>query len=333
MYDYKSIKHVHLEISTKCNAACPLCPRNFFGVDVIDDYPLVDMSLEQAKQIFTYNFLNQLQRIDINGNLGDFVTAKDGLEIVKYFRNLNKNLHIEISTNASAKPQIWEELAKLNICVTFDLDGLEDTHKLYRQNTNWNLIIKNAKKFINAGGYATWKMIKFDHNNHQVEECRKLSEILGFKKFDYVDHGRSNGPVFNKNKELSHTLGNPTQSLDFNIAYQLQKNHRERVVTSPLDFYKIKTKISNNITCKMKEMQSIYITAHGQVYPCCWTGFYPDQMFHEGNEQIVKIKGNNNALEVGIEKAMDWFVPLQETWTKKSYEEGSLFICNSVCGN
>ncbi len=227
MYNYQTIKHVHLEISTKCNAACPLCPRNFFGVDIIDDYPLIDMSLEQAKQIFTKDFLNQLRRIDINGNLGDFVTAKDGVEIVKYFRESNPNLHIEISTNASAKPNIWEELAKNKVFVEFCLDGLADTHSLYRQNTNWNLIVDNAKKFINAGGIATWKMVLFEHNKHQVEECEVLSKKLGFKTFDLVDHGRNFGPVFNKHKELTHTLGTPTQSLDFNTAYEHEKIHRK----------------------------------------------------------------------------------------------------------
>ena len=45
-------------------------------------------------------------------------------------------------------------------------------------------IIKNAQAFIDAGGYAVWKMIKFDHNEHQVEDCRALAKNLGFQRFD-----------------------------------------------------------------------------------------------------------------------------------------------------
>ena len=77
MLSYDNIRQVHLEISTRCNAACPGCPRNLCGVDILDDYPLLDMKLEQAQKIFPRDFLTQLDRILINGNYGDFVTARD----------------------------------------------------------------------------------------------------------------------------------------------------------------------------------------------------------------------------------------------------------------
>ena len=31
MYQYKDITSVHLEPTEKCNAACPMCPRNIHG--------------------------------------------------------------------------------------------------------------------------------------------------------------------------------------------------------------------------------------------------------------------------------------------------------------
>jgi MoaA/NifB/PqqE/SkfB family radical SAM enzyme len=31
MYDYTDIRTVHLEITEKCNAACPMCARNING--------------------------------------------------------------------------------------------------------------------------------------------------------------------------------------------------------------------------------------------------------------------------------------------------------------
>lgn len=75
MYKYSDIRHVHLEISTRCNAACPGCPRNLCGVDVIDDFPLHDMTLAEAERIFIPEFLKQINKMYINGNLGDFITA------------------------------------------------------------------------------------------------------------------------------------------------------------------------------------------------------------------------------------------------------------------
>ena len=128
MINYKNIRSVHLEISTRCNAACPDCPRNFRGVNILDSYPLCDMRLDQFQKIFPVDFLQQLSSIHINGNHGDFVTAQDGLEIVEYIRQASSKIHIRISTNASAKPNIWARLGELNTTIQFRIDGLEDTH-------------------------------------------------------------------------------------------------------------------------------------------------------------------------------------------------------------
>ena len=88
---------------------------------------------------------------------------------------------MSISTNGSAGTRnFWERLGKTKAIVTFGIDGLEDTHHLYRQNTVWSRIIKNAGIFIAAGGTASWQFIEFDHNKHQISLCRELSKKLGF---------------------------------------------------------------------------------------------------------------------------------------------------------
>jgi len=330
MLNYEKISSVHLEISTRCNAACPECPRNFRGVDVIDSYPVCDMSLEQAQKIFTVPFLQQINHILINGNYGDFITARDGLEIVEYFKQINPNLQIEISTNASGRPNIWTRLGELGVRVHFRLDGLKDTHHLYRQYTDFDLIIDNARQFIAAGGYAIWAFIPFDHNQHQIEEARQLSKDLGFHSFQIVDAGRNIGPVFKRNKEYSHSLGNYLGSKNFDELYSkhvyyvakpeitiLQTNHPNRT-----------------IDCYAKKQKEIYITANGEVYPCCWLGFYPNikETGNPSNMQLRSIMKNNNALEYGIEGAIRWFNEIEASWNLNSVAEGKIYTCNETCG-
>ena len=87
MYNIKDIQHLHLEISSRCNAACPLCPRNFYGYPHNDGYVEHDMTLKEAQQIFSKTFLNQLNEIYINGNFGDIVMNKDSIDIIKYFKS------------------------------------------------------------------------------------------------------------------------------------------------------------------------------------------------------------------------------------------------------
>ena len=66
MLTYKDIRHVHLELSTFCNARCPLCSRNYRGYPYNDGYPEVNMTLDQAKTIFSKAFLSQIKTIKIN---------------------------------------------------------------------------------------------------------------------------------------------------------------------------------------------------------------------------------------------------------------------------
>ena len=165
MYSLQDIRNLHLEISSRCNAACPLCPRNFYGYPHNDGYVEHDMTLDEAQKIFDPVFVAQLNSVNINGNFGDAVMNPHTIDILQYFRSCNANLIILISTNAGARnKKFWQQLALLDAHVYFCIDGLEDTHSIYRQNTLYQTVIKNACNFIQAGGHANWKMINFKQN-------------------------------------------------------------------------------------------------------------------------------------------------------------------------
>ncbi len=342
MIDYKNIRSVHLEISTRCNAACPLCPRNSSGYDEDLGYPLTDMTLPQVKKIFNPTFLRQLNSILINGNFGDFVTARDNAEIVEYFVQCNPRIQINISTNGSAgKPELWQRLGKLrNVKIGFALDGLENTHILYRQNTNWQTVINNAKKFISTGGYAIWRMIKFQHNSHQIESCKQISKELGFKRFDLLDHGRDSGPVYDRYGNYSYHLGNKPVSLQPGYPARIELWKEWSVNGSLPETRSIEYKtipIKQKIECMAKRFSQIYITANGEVYPCCWLGLYPGLKYQhpwqQDNFQVKALIKENNALEVGLEQAILWMSAVEESWNKQSYSDGRLFHCDNYCGH
>jgi MoaA/NifB/PqqE/SkfB family radical SAM enzyme len=329
MIQYENIRSVHLEISTRCNASCPECPRNFRGFNnIIDTYPLTDMSLDQFQKIFPRDFISQLNEFYINGNHGDFVTARDGLKIVKYIKQVNPKIYLKISTNASARPEIWSELGALKIEVLFRIDGLKDTHHLYRLNTDYDLIIDNACKFIAAGGRAIWAMIKFDHNKHQIEACRQISKSLGFKDFLLVDVGRDTFPVFKSDKTLSYIVGDYKGSTDFDELYHQYQYYK----IDPE--YSIKSETSNReIDCFSTKNKQIYVCANGEVYPCCWLGFYPLQsLASPSNTQLQPIIFKNNALEYDLKETIEWFSAIENSWTKENVLAGKIYTCNQVCG-
>jgi len=333
MINFQDIRDVHLEISSLCNASCPWCPRTFWGYPYNGGYPEVNFTLDHAKKIFTKEFLTQLNSIRVNGNFGDIVMNPEGPAIVEYFFQSNPNLDITISTNGSARPaEFWQRLAKTGAEISFCLDGLEDTHHLYRQNTSWSTIIKNAKIFIETGGIAIWKFIKFDHNQHQIDDCRKLSQKLGFAGFRLINDGRNTAPVFDRDGTLTHTLGNYTGEKDFKILFH--KKTTDQVLLEDILSGK---QPARYVTCQTKQLKSIYISATGDVSPCCWTGFYPrtygSGQYHEVvNAQLIPLIVKNNALEYPINECIEWFKSVEKTWKIDNYEQGRLVICDDTCG-
>lgn len=336
MIVYKNIRHVHLELSTLCNAACPLCPRNFYGYEYNNGYPQTHLTLDHVKKIFTTDFLQQLEEIYVSGNFGDIMVNPEALQIVQYFRKHNPNLYISISTNASARNKsFWQALAELNIDVYFCIDGLADTHHLYRQNTVWDIIIRNAKTFIAAGGKAAWKMIEFDHNKHQIDACRQLSQELGFVEFLLVNEGRNTGPVFNRRGQHTHNLGSYKGSTDFKVLFHQKKTNTilvEDIVDSSY------SKIEKKISCYAVKQSSIYISAYGEVSPCCWTGLAPStygagSYLQAINGQLQPLMSKNNALQYSLQECIEWFSSIQAAWKHDTYQQGRLVVCDTNCGS
>ena len=143
---YENISGLHLELTTKCNACCPMCSRNFKG-SLRKDLKMGELSLEDCKKIMPPDFIKQLKLISVCGVYGDPIHAKDLLEILKYIYSCNQTVDIDIYTNGSVHDtSFWENLAEVvkpyNGTVVFGIDGIGDVHSLHRCNTNYDTIIK-----------------------------------------------------------------------------------------------------------------------------------------------------------------------------------------------
>jgi MoaA/NifB/PqqE/SkfB family radical SAM enzyme len=334
MIAYDEIRDVHLEISSLCNASCPWCPRTFWGYPYNGGYPETCLTLQQCKKVFNKNFLNQLISIRVNGNFGDIVMNPDGADIIEYFRAINPDLKIKISTNGGARDRdFWQRLAASGARVIFALDGLEDTHHLYRQNTVWSTVIRNAQIFIHHGGDAVWQMIRFKHNEHQMDACRHLSEVMGFKEFIHHYNGRDTAPVFDRHGNLVHVMGDYQGEKEFKILF-----HRKQTDDVLLEDI-VKDRLpKKTINCETKKFGSIFIATNGDVSPCCWTGLYPrtygrGQYHQAANAQLIPLMARNNALQYSIKECIHWFAEVEKSWSKQDYQQGRLVLCDDNCGS
>jgi len=278
MYNYESLYGIHIEFTSRCNLLCPQCPRVKDGA-VNPGLPLEHLSLETVEKIFT-EMSNKIEYAHICGNYGDIIAYPHALEAVDIIQNSGVK-YIKLYTNGSARAEsFWEELGKKlsnnKGQVVFSIDGLDDTNHLYRVNSNFKKIIKNAKAFIDAGGDAVWEWLPFAHNDHQVEEAIKLSKELGFAEFILKRNPRFS-PI---NNGEHYTLKPSTKYIHQGAKRQERQILGETQQLTPTLF---------PIKCKFEARKMIYIDFQGNVLPCCWHGnrFNPDSK--SGTNEFQKI--------------------------------------------
>ena len=344
MYKYSDIRKIHLEVTQRCQAACPMCDRNQNGGALNPHINLDELTLKDCKKIFTPRFIKQLDTMYMCGNLGDPILAEDTISIFEYFRTHNDKIWLSMNTNGGARDREWWKMLaktlKTPAAVIFSVDGLSDTNHLYRQGVVWNNVEQNMRTFIEAGGRARWDFLIFEHNQHQIEEAKLLSEQWGVEKFVAKKTGRfvtakieakENHQAVNRKGEKTQELKKPKEE------YQ---NAAVKKIPTILDKYGSMDNYYDMvpIRCKVKSEGNLFITAEGLALPCCWTAGRMYKWWHKDPkiEQIWNFIPDKQMLDArgGLEKvfATGVFENIEESWNKNSCKEGKLKVCSMKCG-
>lgn len=274
-----AIKLLHLEPTSACNARCPQCPRTYgTSLETQPFLKIDEWTAAQLNSVLSDSFFSSLTTVLINGNYGDIVMHSDPKSLIEVM--VDRGLGIEINTTGSAlSTEFWEWLGEQpNMTVKFGIDGLDDTHHLYRRNTRFSQIIKNAQSYINAGGNAVWIMTLFKHNAHQIDECKKLAAELKFSNFVTRESTRFSArklSVVDKNFNHSYFIE------PFNVDNQRIENlvdylgsdwyHKHLNYEYVSTLSREKSKHSGAITCQVQENSSVYLSYDKRLWPCCYT--------------------------------------------------------------
>lgn len=337
MFNFTDLQQIHLEITNNCQASCPMCNRN---INSGLENPLIkirDWTLDEFKSVMTHEVLAQIDSFYFCGNFGDPILNSDLISMCEYSRDINPNVSVAIHTNGSARStEWWKKLARAlpkNHRVVFALDGLEDTHHLYRVGTQFKTILENAKAFISEGGIAEWVFIKFKHNEHQVDTAEKLSKDLGFKYFTLKNSSRfilePRVKVLDRSGNLMHYVEPASEVTMKFIDRKVIQQYKQITEQSVID-------------CKVKKDKEVYIDAFGDLYPCCWLGLVPysyinnDESYAVRTEilnqhnSMIKELGSNNAFTLSVKDIVDseaYQTIWNEYWTSKK-----LITCAKTCG-
>jgi MoaA/NifB/PqqE/SkfB family radical SAM enzyme len=296
------IRQLTTELTFRCNAKCPACHRQKALAVNLNDAKYT-ISLDQFKQLFNPELLQNLEWLMLNGNFGDSIMNKQFREIISYVKSQGTKL--KIHTNGGIHGiDYWTDVGNIltkDDIINFDLDGLQDTHHIYRINTTFDKVFENAMAVINTNRTQVhWKYIVFEHNKHQVEEARELAERSGFTTFSTVKTSRD---VFApKTGSFVHTKKTDA----------FQSAERQ-------------------IHCVWDNWGKWYISPEGLVFRCCWTGGH---YYDQGEKRFYyppKFERMFNGFEVPIQKIISY-----DYWNKlqnflQGYER-SFRLCKSQCG-
>jgi MoaA/NifB/PqqE/SkfB family radical SAM enzyme len=289
---------IQLSLSTKCNIHCPFClkeslRKNFRFVENID------IDFDVIKKVLDHNFEN----ISICSNRGEALFHPQIDDILLYAKE--KGHKIRFSTNAFYKnSDWWKNLGKLfdkSDSVWFPLDGVGNkTHNMHR-GSDFYTVLRNIESFINAGGIAVWKFIKFEHNQHQIELARELAKELGCR-FDVM-----NSHTYNS------VLKKPTDSKVWT-----NENIVEEEICS-----------TDYIPCDDKKY---YVSAKGILFPCCFLAniFAHDPLRERHREKdLVNLFNKEKELLDIRNNDIDYIISNSEFF-KEALKKRS-YLCKEVC--
>jgi MoaA/NifB/PqqE/SkfB family radical SAM enzyme len=257
---YDEIREVHLEITSRCQAACPMCDRNVHGGRARGNLPLEDVTLADFRAWFPDDLLGQIDSLLLCGNYGDPIIARDCLAVCEHARSRNPAMFLTMNTNGGARGRaFWRDLARVGVTVRFGIDGATATsHARYRRNTRLAAVLANAEAFIAAGGTAVWDMLLFRHNDDELATAEAMAKALGFRRFVPKSSNRFGG-------------GDHWDVVDDSgaVVDRLQPSVRHPPAAAGPDPAALATCA---IACRVARSRSIYVSAGGLVFPCCWLG-------------------------------------------------------------
>ena len=324
------IKSLHIELTDKCQAQCPMCARNYNGGATRPFIRNGDISLAQFKEWFPKKFLAQLDNFYSCGNYGDPAFASDCLEIYAYVRECNPTVRLAIHTNGGMRnPLWWSKLAQCSIEVIFAIDGFKGKHELYRKNTNFDKVIANMKAFIDAGGTARVDSLVFEHNENETQDFEKYLLALGVKTVNFVItrrfYGMKEYEVHDNDGNVEYTI-KPAKTPKFkrmppkSLELLLDKEFREKAIENSI------------IDPKCVSEKGIYIDPYGNIFPCCWIAAdYLEQPLEEklpihilrnlsveNTQEVLKQVGVPNCHDGVLDSNENLFEKLSDFWQGKN---------------
>lgn len=251
-FDYNYFEEIEIDLTGVCNLQCDRCTRNYKHSQHLvkkNVRPLDEITQQLDK-------FKNLKILMLAGQVSEPTLYPNFIDLVKYAKE--RNIKINLFTNASIlREDLFENLKNIldkNDTVHFTICGTnQELHKKYRAGSKLDIILKNAKSFINSNKNDYLQYIRFTYNNDDSILFKELMESRSGSVFNIFNNYyivESEGDrLFNET--IKPRLSTPCKDKFYkNIFNELNK----------IKVFKPK--------CKSIEWKKIYIDQFGKIYPC-----------------------------------------------------------------
>jgi len=301
---HDNIQSLQVDMTSYCNAKCGGCARNRNGHDITPGVVLEHFNLDIWNRLAIEDTKGiHIKELVINGNWGDGMMHPYLADMIATFAEYHPETSLYLHTNGSMRSaKFWKQLATTcrqfsNHMVVFSLDGLEDTHSIYRRNTDFGKVVQNIKSFTEERGRANVTMTLFEHNKHQVAEVRALAKSLDASVFTLRHSFGDNLQIIAPGENyMIHACNEiPEERSELHNKHRLSdiKNHMEH-----LDFADTIPEVETE--CPWLADRMVQIDPWGTVWPCCHISYHGTDVIleHTGeeatDENFVEARQMNN---------------------------------------
>jgi len=231
-----------------CTLRCPFCPTG----QARGSRTKGTLSFENFKKIMD-ELGPYLIHIDFC-NWGEPLLNKEIFEMIKYAKQYNVDTKIDSNFNhfsdRDAEDMVLSGLDKLIVSIDGATQG---TYSKYRIGGDFNTVINNLKLLIKkknelakSNPYICWQFLVFRHNEHEIEEAKKIGADLGVDNVSITKAFIGNKDWIPLNEEYSHYK---KEEIKEEFTSKHFKSPQDRICNWP--------------------WEAIVINPNGSVSPCC----------------------------------------------------------------
>lgn len=249
--DLSQVEVVELDLTTMCNAACPLCFRNHKDFPEKFWKPFARDACDILNQLVGFK---SLKRVELIGQLSEPTTHPQFIQIVKELKRLKKQ--VKICTNGDLHgDDFWSWLGQMlsdEDEVWFTLCGSsEEMHAKYRVGTSLKRVLAHAQALRSSRSIDGARALKFQYNQEDLASERFAGILASFSRSEWISSSILD-PLVEFKSEFQHNDFCPPE--DVLNAYKCLDS-LSKITSSPID-------------CQSIDEHQIQIDPFGDIYPC-----------------------------------------------------------------